>query len=102
MQYLHAVDPFGFSGSVHWRLMLPIRSSHAASLQITSRYIEQLYPISPSDAKKLKKVNKIVAKKTRTELKGQEEDMAFFIKNGMERYEKIKNEVGTINPDWTF
>ena len=62
----------------------------------------QLYAISPDDAKKLKKVNKIIAKNRRTELKGQEEDMAFFIKNGLERYEKIKNEVAAVNQDWTF
>lgn len=62
----------------------------------------RLHPVSPDDAKKLKQVNKLLAKKDGKELKGQEEDMAFFIENGMERYEKIKNEVHAMNPDWIF
>lgn len=62
----------------------------------------QLHPVSPDDAKKMKKINKILAKNTPSELKGQEDDMAFFIKNGMERYEKIKSEVQALNQDWTF
>lgn len=62
----------------------------------------QLHAVSPGDPKKLKKVNKILAKHEPSELKGGEEDMAFFIKNGLERYEKIKNEVPAINQEWTF
>ena len=62
----------------------------------------QVHPVSPEDVKTLKKVNKIIGKKGAAALNGQEEDMAFFIKNGMERYEKIRSEVPALNPDWTF
>lgn len=62
----------------------------------------RLHPVSPDDTKKLKQVNKLLTKKEPTTLKAQDEDMAFFIENGMERYEKIKDEVEAMNPDWTF
>lgn len=62
----------------------------------------QIHPVSPDDVKTLKKINKIVAKHTKTALKADDEDMDFFIKNGLARYEKIKNEVPAINPEWTF
>ena len=62
----------------------------------------QLHQLSPQDTKKLKTINKVLEKNNPSELKGQEEDMAFFIKNGLERYEKIKNEVQAMNQDWIF
>jgi hypothetical protein len=62
----------------------------------------QVHPIAPDDAKTLKKVNKVLAKNSPAQLHGKDEDMAFFIKTGMERYEKIKTEVPSINPEWTF
>lgn len=63
----------------------------------------RLHPVAPENEKILKRVKKITSKKGPTELKGEgDEDMAFFIKNGLERYAKIENEVKEINPDWTF
>lgn len=43
-----------------------------------------------------------MAKKEAITLKGQDEDMTFFIENGMKRYEKVKNDVKIIDPSWTF
>lgn len=62
----------------------------------------RLHPVAPDDEKTLKRVKKFASKKGPTVLKGEDEDMAFFIKNGMERYSQIESEVKEINPDWTF
>jgi len=62
----------------------------------------QLYQISPSDAKTLKKISDLIDKIQPAELKGQEEDQSSFIENGMERYRKIESKVSQLNPDWTF
>lgn len=62
----------------------------------------RLHQVAPENEKKLKKVNKILAKRPESDLKGQEDDLSFFIKNGLERLEKIDDEVKTINSDWTF
>lgn len=62
----------------------------------------QIRGVSPADAKPLKRINKILGKRPPSELKGLDDDMAFFIKNGMERYEKIKADVPKIDPAWTF
>ena len=62
----------------------------------------RLHQISPDDEKSLKKAYKVMAKKPATELKGLDEDMAFFIKNGMERFEKTQSESKKIESDWTF
>lgn len=63
----------------------------------------RLHPVAPDNEKVLKRVRKFASKKGLTTLKGEgDEDMAFFIKNGMQRYCKIENEVKEINSDWTF
>lgn len=62
----------------------------------------RLHPISPDNEKALKKVNKILEKRSVSYLKGQEDDLSFFIKTGLERYNKIKNDVKIINSKWTF
>ena len=62
----------------------------------------RIYPVSPENTKVLKRVSKLLAKNEPTELKGQEEDMAYFIKTGMERFEKIKADAKSLNPEWTF
>ena len=62
----------------------------------------RLHPVDPGNEKKKKKVKKIMAKKEAITLKGQDEDMTFFIENGMKRYEKVKNDVKIIDPSWTF
>lgn len=62
----------------------------------------RLFPVSPEDEKYLVKVKKIMDKKEPTELEGQEEDMTFFIKNGLKRYDKIQDNVATIDTNWTF
>ena len=59
----------------------------------------RLHQVAPNDEKK---VNKILAKRPESKLKGQEESLAFFIENGLKRLEKIGNEVKTINSNWTF
>nr|WKN40099.1 hypothetical protein K4G66_15500 [Tunicatimonas sp. TK19036] len=64
----------------------------------------QLNPVSPDNTRIVKRVKKIMAKKEPKALKGQEEDMSFFIKNGMERYEAVKGKakVAVVDPSWTF
>jgi len=62
----------------------------------------KLMQISPEDKKQLKWVGKLVARKESVTLKGQDEDHSFFIKNGLERYDKTKDKVISFNPDWTF
>lgn len=62
----------------------------------------RLHQIAPNDEKKLKKVNRIIAKRTESTLKGKEEDHSFFIENGLKRFEKIENEVKSIKSDLTF
>ena len=62
----------------------------------------RLHPVDPSDEKTLKRVNKILAKRDESTLKGQDEDLSFFVKGGMERYAKIENEVKIIDSNWTF
>lgn len=62
----------------------------------------RLHPVDPGNEKTMKKVKKIMAKKEAITLKGQDEDMTFFIENGMKRYEKVKNDVKIIDPSWTF
>lgn len=62
----------------------------------------RLHQVSPDDHKKLKKLFKTLLERPEAILLGQEEDMAFFIKTGMERYERIKKKVKVINQDWVF
>jgi len=64
----------------------------------------RLHPISPDDEKSIKRVTKLMSKRPAIELKGQDDDMEFFIQNSMERYEKVKAEgkLKTLNSDWTF
>ncbi len=62
----------------------------------------RLYPVLPEEERILKRVNKLISKKEPSELKGQEEDMTFFIKNGLERYNKIQNDIPSLNPDKSF
>ncbi|MEM9339607.1 MAG: hypothetical protein AAGA66_12810 [Bacteroidota bacterium] len=62
----------------------------------------RLHQVSPENEKMLRKINKIRAKREPSELKGHDEDLAFFIENGLKRYDKIENEVKVINPNWTF
>ena len=62
----------------------------------------KLMQISPEDKKGLKWVGKLMAKKEPVILKGQEKDHSFFIENGLDRYEKIKDKVTILNPAWTF
>ena len=64
----------------------------------------RLFQLSADDEKPLAKAKKLMTKKQPSKLKGQEEDMAFFIKNGMERYQKdlVLNKVKVINSEWTF
>lgn len=62
----------------------------------------RLHQIAPDNEKALKKVKTILAKKTPAQLKGQDEEMEFFIKNGMDRYEKIRSKVNNINSNWAF
>ncbi|MEQ8714264.1 MAG: hypothetical protein RIC80_14680 [Cyclobacteriaceae bacterium] len=61
-----------------------------------------LIQVSPTDEKTLKRVDKILYRKPDSVLAGRDEDMSFFIQNGLERLSKIENEVKVINPDWTF
>ena len=62
----------------------------------------RLHPVAPDNEKALKRVKKIMSKRTPSTLKGLDEDMDFFIKNGMERYEDIKAEAKVIDGSWTF
>ena len=62
----------------------------------------RLHPVTQQDEKALKRIKKIMAKREPIILKGKEEDMAFFIENGMKRYNKIENEVKTIDSNSTF
>ena len=62
----------------------------------------KLNPVSPQDARTLKRIKKVLAKKDEIHLFGQEEDMDFFIKNGLERYEKIKDNVKMVDTQWKF
>lgn len=61
----------------------------------------KLFPIEPGNEKKLKKIDRLLSKKSASELKGKDEDMDFFIENGMERLKKIEQDVKVINSDWT-
>ncbi len=62
----------------------------------------RLYPVAPNNEKMLKRINKLMSKRAPTQLKGLDDDMAFFIKSGMERYEKIKDDVKVLDNSWTF
>ena len=62
----------------------------------------RLHQVDPKDEKAMKKVSKLIAKKEPKSLNTIEENMDFFIKNGMERYEKIRSEVQKIDSGWTF
>ena len=62
----------------------------------------RLHPVAPDNEKALKKVRKILSKKEPVTLKGKEDDMSFFIENGIKRFEKIKNDVKVIDSNWTF
>ena len=62
----------------------------------------RLHPVAPDDEKALKRVKKMLSKKSPKELNGQDEDMDFFIKNGMDRYKKIESKVEVINSGYTF
>ncbi len=61
----------------------------------------KLFPVAPTDDKALKKIKKLIAKKPPTELKKDDEDMAIFIKNGLQRYEKTQDKIQMINSNWT-
>ena len=86
-----------------------------ATLQANETYIIEVKPkmgafkaavrlnqVSPDNEKVLKKIKKVLLKRKPSVLKGKEKDMSFFIKNSMERYNKIKDEVKTLNTNWTF
>ena len=64
----------------------------------------QLRPISPDDSKRVKKIHKLIARKKPKPLRGQNDNMAFFIKNGMERYRKVQGtpKVEVLETNWTF
>lgn len=62
----------------------------------------KLFQVSPTDEKTMKKVNKVLQKRSASKLKGQEEDHEFFIKNGMEKLERKAGEVKEIDSNLTF
>jgi hypothetical protein len=62
----------------------------------------ELYQITPSDKKALKKIYKLIDNKEPTELKKSDSDMTEKIVLGMERYEAIKDKVKVMNPDSSF
>jgi len=61
-----------------------------------------LYQISPTNKKALKKINEMIERGRQAEMKGQKEDLSSFIKSGMERYRRIESDVTQMDPDWTF
>jgi hypothetical protein len=62
----------------------------------------KLFPVSPNDEKRLKKIKRIMSKREPIKFKKKDEDMDFFIKNGLAKYAKVENEVKVINPAWVF
>ena len=64
----------------------------------------QLQPVSPDDTQRVKKITKLIRRKEPKPLKGQGDDMAFFIKNGMDRYRKVQDtkKVAVLDTNCTF
>lgn len=63
----------------------------------------KLVQITPSNQKRLKKLNKRI-KKRETKLKGQNSKQTATIRSGLKKYEKLKhkNKIATLNPNATF
>ena len=64
----------------------------------------RLHSVSPDNEKFMKKVSKIMSRRSASELNKTDEDLDFFIKNGIERFERLKSDgkVKTINSEDTF
>lgn len=62
----------------------------------------RLHPVAPDNIKALSKVKKILSKRSESYLVDQEKDMAFFIKTGMQRYQKVANDAKIITSNRTF
>ncbi len=62
----------------------------------------RLHPVSPDNDRVLKRIKRILLKRKPIKLKRKDEDLSFFIKKGIERYQKIKSKVEIINTNWIF
>jgi hypothetical protein len=61
--------------------------------------LEQVFP---NNDKLLKKVHKVLSKKSEYNFKGKNEDFSLLIRDGMKRLEKIKHKVKKIDPKQHF
>lgn len=62
----------------------------------------KLIQVSTDNFRALKRVKRVLSKKTKYQLKNHDSNLSFFIKDGMIRYENIKHKIKTINPNQTF
>lgn len=70
-------------------------------MRVVSAGVE-LYQISPDDKKALRKIGLFMKRTDPTQFNPEDENLAEFIREGMERYQKIESKVTRLNPDWSF
>ncbi|MGB0199058.1 MAG: hypothetical protein ACPF80_03370 [Flavobacteriaceae bacterium] len=76
-----------------------IQSKPQAGAFTTRVALEQVFP---NNDKLLKKIRKVLSKKSEYNLKGKNEDFSLFIGDGMKRFENIKHKVKKIDPKQHF